>query len=104
MINVLKVTGESLYPLYKEGDFVIVSKIPFVLNRLKIGDIIVFKHSLHGTMIKQIKEINTEGDRLQVIGTHGNSVDSRQFGEIDKASIIGKVVLHFRNPEILKLY
>ena len=99
MISVLKVTGESLYPLYKEGDFVIISKIPFVLNRLKIGDIIVFKHSLHGTMIKQIKEINNEGDKLQVIGRHGNSVDSRQFGEIDKASIIGKVVLHFRNPK-----
>ena len=104
MISVLKVTGESLYPLYNEGDFVIISKIPFVLNRLKIGDIIVFKHSLYGTMIKQVKEINKEGDRLCVIGTQGNSVDSRQFGEIDKASILGKVVLHVRNPNLKKFY
>lgn len=104
MIRVLKVTGESLYPLYKEGDFVIVSKIPFVLNRLKKGDVIVFKHSLHGTMIKQIKEINQTGDKLQVVGTQEKSIDSRQFGEIDRGSITGKVIMHVRNPNFKKLY
>ena len=98
MIRVLKVTGESLYPLYKEGDFVIVSKIPFVLNRLKIGDVIVFSHTLHGTMIKMINEINQSGEKLRVIGTQENSIDSRQFGEIDRSSITGKVIMHVRNP------
>ena len=101
MISVIKVTGNSLWPLYREGDFVIISKIPFTLNRIKNGDIIVFKHDIHGTLIKQVEGISGEGDKLYVTGTQANSVDSRQFGEIDKASIIGKVVMHVRNPKSL---
>jgi nickel-type superoxide dismutase maturation protease len=104
MIGVLKITGDSLFPLYKEGDFVIVSKIPFIFNRLKVGDVIVFNHSLHGTMIKMINEINQSGDKLRVIGTQEKSIDSRQFGEIDRSSITGKVIMHVRNPNFKKLY
>ena len=102
MIKVIKVTGNSLWPLYKEGDFVIISKIPFTLNRIKRGDVIVFAHGIHGTLIKQVEKIRGEGDKLYVTGTQVNSVDSRQFGEIDKSSIIGKVIMHVRNQKSMR--
>ena len=85
--------------MYKEGDFVIASKIPLVFNRINKGDVVVFKHPLHGTMIKKVEEFNKEEGKLHVVGSHENSIDSREFGYIGKVSLIGKVVLHVRNPK-----
>ena len=41
MLGFFKVTGNSLSPDYQEGDFVLLLKIPFFLNRLKEGDIVI---------------------------------------------------------------
>lgn len=97
MVRILKVTGKSLWPVYKPGDFVIISKIPLVLNRLKIGDVVVFNHPLHGTMVKRIEKLDTGGRVLWVTGSHENSLDSRQFGEIPFDSLKGKVIFHFHS-------
>jgi nickel-type superoxide dismutase maturation protease len=94
MIQILKVTGESLSPLFLEGDFVVVSKIPFVLRKIKAGDIVVFRHPTYGTMIKQVEHISPDGEQLFVLGTHPESTDSRQFGPLQRRQLIGKVVWH----------
>ncbi len=30
MVKIIKIAGESLNPLYGDGDFVLVTKIPFI--------------------------------------------------------------------------
>ena len=45
MIKVIKIKGDSLYPQYKNGDFVIIARSPFLFGKIKIGDIIVFQHT-----------------------------------------------------------
>lgn len=99
MLRIVKVTGDSLTPYVREGDFVLISKIPFLLNSLKVGDIIVFEHSTYGRLIKRIERFSADGALIFVIGSHEWSVDSRQFGPVDRSTILGKVIWHIRKPD-----
>jgi len=94
MLKFFKVTGSSLYPEYREGDYVMIITIPFFL--FKQGDTIIFRHPTYGRMIKIINCI--ESDKIQVVGTHPESIDSRQLGPIDRESILGKVIWHIKRP------
>jgi signal peptidase I len=94
MIQILKVTGESLSPVFLEGDFVVVSKIPFVLRKIGAGDVVVFRHAVYGTMIKKVERISPDGEEIFVVGTHPESTDSRQFGPFRRRQLIGKVIWH----------
>ncbi|MGW8251947.1 MAG: S24/S26 family peptidase [Anaerolineales bacterium] len=99
MLQFLRVAGESLAPEYREGDFVLIVKIPFFLNRLAEDDIIAFRHPDYGLMIKKIAVIEPGQDRMFVIGTHDNSIDSRHFGTIRRSDLVGKVIWHLRKPD-----
>ena len=99
MLRLLRVQGNSLQPTYQEGDFVLVAKIPFLMGKLRRGDVVVFDHPVYGTMIKQVDHIPPEKDEIFVIGTHEFSVDSRDFGPINTNAVIGKVIWHIRTPE-----
>ena len=98
MIKIIKVTGESLSPSYKEGDFVLVLKIPFILNTIRQGDVVVFRHSSYGLMIKRVERLSPDGEQVYVIGTRPDSTDSRKFGPVHKRCLIGKVAFHLRKP------
>lgn len=101
MLKILKVTGNSLFPLYQEGDFVLVFKIPFEFFKYvnyQVGDIVVINHPYYGTIIKKIKQVSDDNNQFFVIGTQMNSTDSRQFGMVEKKWIMGKVILHFKKP------
>ncbi|MDO9128674.1 MAG: S26 family signal peptidase [Anaerolineales bacterium] len=98
MFRLLKVTGDSLSPLYKEGDFVVITTLPFFLRRLRKGDIIVFQHGLYGTLIKIVDRVSPEGDEVYVIGASENSLDSRRLGPINRQAIMGKVICHIAKP------
>ena len=98
MLRLLRVSGESLSPAYQKGDFVLVAKIPFLLRVLRRGDVVVFRHPLHGTMIKQVERVLPDRDEIYVAGTHKYSVDSRSFGAIHKRDVVGKVIWHIKKP------
>lgn len=98
MLRIIKVAGDSLLPMYNNGDFVLIAKIPFLLVKIKVGDIVVFKHPAYGQLIKKVDAVMDQEDKLFVIGFHENSVDSRQFGAISKKNILGKVIWHFKKP------
>jgi signal peptidase I len=95
MLRFMKVRGDSLTPEYREGDFVLVSKIPFLLVPPSPGDVIAFRQPGYGLLIKRIQNISPDGS-LNVIGNHPESVDSRVFGNVRREDILGKVVWHIR--------
>ena len=97
MFRLLKITGESLAPEFQEGDFVIVSKIPFLFVRPSPGDVIAFHQPGYGLLIKRIHQITPEND-LNVIGSNNKSVDSRIFGPVRHGDLVGKIILHIRKP------
>lgn len=98
MFRIIRVTGASLSPDYVDGDYVVLVTIPFLLNKIKPGDIVVFQQAYYGLMIKKVEAINEKGDSLFLVGTHQDSVDSRRFGSILKQDILGKVLWHIRKP------
>ncbi len=127
MLRIVKVTGASLSPEYEEGDYVVVTTLPFffdvpnlgkpeseegsrwsrgILQKvqeflwlgLKQGDKIIFRHPVYGTMVKRVEQVGSDGKEVYVIGSHPRSVDSRQFGPIPKEWITGKVLWHIAKP------
>lgn len=100
MLFLLRVEGSSLEPDYVEGDFVLVSKIPFLFRPVRTGDVVVFKHALYRTMIKYVDCFEPETGEVYVIGTNPESIDSRSFGPIQYEAVLGKVIWHIRNKRV----
>lgn len=92
MIRLFKVSGHSLFPLLEDGQRVFCIKL-FKFTKLKIFDIVIFEKVPHGLMVKQIKSI--DNDAYFVQGTDAYSIDSRDFGSIEKSQIKYKVLFHF---------
>jgi len=92
MIRLFKVSGHSLFPLFKDAERVFCIKI-FNFTKLKISDIVVFDKEPYGLMIKQIKSINQ--DEYFVQGTDPFSIDSRDFGTMSKKEIKYKLLFKF---------
>lgn len=92
MIKLFKISGDSLYPIYKNKD--IVLSLSFKITKLKINDIVVFKHEDYGLMIKKIQKISLKNNQkyYYLIGTNASSIDSRNFGYISQNNITHKVL------------
>jgi len=95
MLKIIKVTGDSMSPDFKEGDFVLLATASFLLKRLKVGDTIVFVHKLYGILIKRIASFDPETGEVYIEGTRPDSLDSRRLGTIRRENMQGKVIAHF---------
>jgi len=93
MFKLIRVSGNSLYPEFKKGDFALISKIPFLLGRVRPGDVVAFRHVEYGLMIKKVEAISADGDQFTVVGTHPASTDSRHFGPVKREQMVGKVLV-----------
>ncbi|RPI88385.1 MAG: S26 family signal peptidase [Chloroflexi bacterium] len=98
MCRLLKISGNSLYPVYQEGDFVMISKISLFFKPVKRGDILVFRHAYYGTLIKQADHVLPGGKEVFVLGTGEQSIDSRSFGPVKIRDLDGRVIHHIKKP------
>ncbi len=92
MLQVFKISGDSLYPFYKNGQRVICRKI-FSKTDIHVDDTVVFEKESYGLMIKKVKSI--ENDTYFVEGTNPYSIDSRDFGVLLKQELKYKVMFTF---------
>lgn len=97
LFKVLKVSGRSLEPDFQDGDFVLVSKIPYVFRSARKGDVVAFHKPPYGTLIKRVEYLTPTGE-LFVLGSHPASVDSLQFGPVRQQDVLGKVISHIQKP------
>lgn len=90
-IDFFIVSGSSMDPTLKNGDYVIAYQSDF-----KVGDIVVINSSGICNSSRIIKRITAiDGEMVFVEGDNKeNSYDSRNFGWIDKKLIIGTVIYH----------
>ena len=92
MLKAFKVTGHSLFPLYKDGERVLCIK-RFKFTTIKKDDIVVFSKSSYGRMIKRVTSI--KDNKYFVEGTDPLSIDSRNFGAISLDEIEYRVLFKF---------
>lgn len=92
MLRLFKISGDSLYPFYKNGERVVCRKV-FKNTTIQINDAVVFKKNSHGMMIKKVTSI--EKNAYFVEGTNPYSIDSRDFGSLPHAEIAYKVIFKF---------
>jgi nickel-type superoxide dismutase maturation protease len=93
----LRVVGESMLPLLKPGDEILLDPFAYRKSSPQINDIIVTQHPLQPNLavVKRINGIN-DGDRYFVTGDNQEaSTDSRHWGTIESSDIIGKVTSQF---------
>ncbi len=102
MIKFIKVTGKSLSPFFLPGDYVISLKVFRIINKLKLGDTIVFNQSEFGILIKKVIAIDPDSKSIIVAGTDPDSIGSARIGPVHSKDIIGKVVYHIKNREIYR--
>lgn len=92
MFQLFKISGDSLYPYYKNGQRVVCRKV-FKGTKLKVDDTVVFEKDAYGMMIKQVKSI--DDNTYFVEGTDPMSIDSRNFGALTIKEIKYKVLFKF---------
>jgi len=89
MLQLFKISGDSLFPFYKHGERVFCRKV-FKRTTIKVDDTIVFEKENYGLMIKRVKLI--EKNSYFVVGTDPLSIDSRNFGALQHHEIKYKVL------------
>lgn len=92
MLQIFKISGDSLYPYYKDGQRVICRKV-FKDTKIKVDDTVVFEKDTYGMMIKRV--ISIDDNTYFVEGTDPMSIDSRNFGALSLKEIKYKVLFNF---------
>jgi len=92
MLQLFKISGDSLYPFYKNGERVVCRKV-FRSTDININDTVVFEKENYGMMIKKVTAIDKNAYFVE--GTDPFSIDSRNFGTLEKEAIKYKVLFKF---------
>jgi nickel-type superoxide dismutase maturation protease len=97
MISYFKVKGQSMEPLCKEGDFILLDKMSYLIFRPKAGDTIVLRHPQQSRLLlKYVMQEKFQDNRFfyWVEGLNKKeSSDSRAFGWVPKDFIFGKAIV-----------
>ncbi|MDO8657902.1 MAG: signal peptidase I [Candidatus Levybacteria bacterium] len=93
-----QIKEKSMEPGIKEGSVVLINRYHYLFKKPEAGDMVVLRDPTDSKrfIIKRVKEL--KDGRVFVIGDNEKeSVDSRQFGWIDKKNILGKVFFKISN-------
>jgi len=92
MFKIFKISGDSLYPFYKNGQKVVCRKV-FKNTKINVEDTVVFEKKNYGAIIKKVKLIKK--DAYFVEGTSPYSIDSKDFGALAHKELRYKVLFKF---------
>ena len=82
--------GKSMNPTLKDGEVVLVDRNA----EINVGDIVITKNPRepNGEAVKRVQRINERGHYFLIGDNPDNRTDSRQYGEVTKSYIKGKVI------------
>ena len=96
MLRLLRVRGHSLFPDFRDGDYILVAGTPFPSGKIRAGDVIVFRQPGYGLLVKRVQQVLEDDLTFIVRGTQVESTDSRNFGPVHRDQVDGKVIRHIR--------
>ncbi|MBE7386237.1 MAG: nickel-type superoxide dismutase maturation protease [Leptolyngbya sp. SIO1E4] len=92
-----RVTGHSMTPLLRPGNEVLIDPTAYTHTLPTPGDIVVAAHPQQPALriIKRVEFVEPDG-RCYLKGANPDaSSDSRQFGLVPQAQVMGKVICRF---------
>ncbi len=95
MLQILKVTGNSMAYKYLDGDFVLILKSPFFKYFLKEKRDLVFNKAPYGIMIKSIEKIDKVNKKIDLKGLNNNSIDKKYLKDVPYNDVLGIVIKKF---------
>lgn len=91
MFPIVQVIGNSMYPTYKDNEFLISTRF-FTAKGIVKGDVLCFRKE-GKVVIKRVADIHWEGKECTIyfLGDNSeNSYDSRYYGWVSSKTIICK--------------
>ena len=88
IFRIFRISGHSMHPTLKPGGRVIVSSIPYIFSKPKVGDVIAFRYT-NKMLIKRAVRIEEEKYYLR----GDNKSDTLKTEPILKNEILGKMIL-----------
>lgn len=82
-----------MLPTLEPGDLVLVDRAAYRSVRPAVGDVVVAQHphERNVTLIKRIGAVEPDGRLYLLSDNPREGTDSRTFGTVDAASILGRV-------------
>ena len=95
-MRIIKVSGNSMRPCYRSGDYLLVGRYGRCAPRA--GDDVVFRHRDFGMLLKRVSRL--EGDLLRVSGLDPLSADAAGLGTVGRAAWprLERVLLRIPRP------
>ncbi|MEB3212131.1 MAG: nickel-type superoxide dismutase maturation protease [Leptolyngbyaceae bacterium] len=92
-----RVSGQSMAPLLREGEEVLIDPFAYLHHSPEPGDIVVAEHpTLPGyRLIKRVVAVLDSGDCILIGDNSTESTDSRSFGAVPRHKIMGRVTSRF---------
>lgn len=92
-----RVAGNSMLPLLKPGEEVLINPITDQNWQPQIGDIVVAQHPRQKNLqlIKRVSSVLEDSSYFLEGDNPGESTDSRQFGSVKREHLIGRVTCRF---------
>jgi nickel-type superoxide dismutase maturation protease len=96
--SVLRVSGPSMVPALRDGDFVLVRRTR--PGRIRAGDVVVARHPARQDGLLVVKRAaRREGAGWWLLSDNEFvTSDSREFGAVPDASVLARAVLRLRDP------
>lgn len=92
-----RVTGNSMLPLLKPGEEVLIDPNIYQKQRPEVGDIVIAQHPTQKNLqiIKRVVTVQENNTCLLLGDNPPASTDSRQFGEVPLSLLQGRVTCRF---------
>lgn len=106
MFPLVNVCGSSMFPTYVNDEIILSTRL-FRKRKIKVGDVIVFKHPyVKGRLlIKRVADLfySRDGELLSIYFLGDNSsdsYDSRNFGYVLTKDLVSKVLFSRKKVEL----
>tara|TARA_Y100001970_G_scaffold293332_1_gene439440 strand:- start:1507 stop:1818 length:312 start_codon:yes stop_codon:yes gene_type:complete len=98
--KLLKVHGDSMVPILRNGDYIVAKKIKLG-DKIKKGDYVEVSHPDFGSILKVVKSLNKKYIRIE--GISPLSADSDQIGQIPYSNISARALFCISKRGIIRL-
>jgi len=94
------VSGNSMAPTYNDGDWLLVAWMPEAPDQVPLGSIAVIERDNYPGifLVKRIQKAHA--GNYWVEGDNSESTDSRTWGWITPAEIVGRVLFRYRKKKV----